>query len=178
MLEILRNESQAHRSGWDWEELRQSALSTSLQVLRSRHDAEDAAQEAILRAWRAQARCKGTECPVPWIGRIARNEALRLGARLSVRQRAEGVGLEDVCQRVTDGSAPSGVTPETAVLDAVGNLRGSEAELVRLRYVEDLEYSTIAERLDLPLGTVKVRLHRLHTRLRKAKEREGIPGDF
>jgi DNA-directed RNA polymerase specialized sigma24 family protein len=36
--------------------------------------------------------------------------------------------------------------------------------------VEDLQYSAIAERLDLPLGTVKVRLHRLHARLREAAE--------
>jgi len=40
-------------------------------------------------------------------------------------------------------------------------------ELVWLRYVEDLEYSIIAERLELPLGTVKVRLHRLHAALRQ-----------
>jgi RNA polymerase sigma-70 factor (ECF subfamily) len=56
---------------------------------------------------------------------------------------------------------------EPGVVRALRGLPPPDAELVRLRYVEDLQYSTIAERLGLPLGTVKIRLHRLHARLRK-----------
>src|SRR4051794_30860248 len=58
MLETLRNRSPAHAPDWDWNELRRSAFATSLRVLQSPHDAEDAAQEALLRAWRARGRCK------------------------------------------------------------------------------------------------------------------------
>ena len=175
MLEFLRNPPRAHGPEWDWNELRRSALATSLRVLQSPHDAEDAAQEAVLRAWRARARCTAASGPSPWVGRIARNEALRLGARLTARQEE---ALGERYERIADDAGPPEATRETAVLDALQNLPSRDAELVRLRYVEDLEYSAISERLDLPLGTVKVRLHRLHSRLRKAEDDEGIPRDF
>src|SRR3954454_24268216 len=103
MLELLRNSPPpAHRQSWDWEELRRSALANSLQVLKSHQDAEDATQEALLRAWRARDRCDANDGPRPWMGRIARNEALRLGARLSQRRRREGEALSE---RIADGSA-------------------------------------------------------------------------
>jgi RNA polymerase sigma-70 factor, ECF subfamily len=168
MLELLRNQAPP-TAGWDWEELSRTAMAVAAEVLRSRHDAEDAAQEAILRAWRARTHCAGAENPCPWVGRIAHNEALRLGTRISARRRAEGGELNEDCT----GPERSG-GPETAagtVITALAGLPPSDRELVRLRYVEDLHYSTIAERLSLPLGTVKVRLHRVHRRLRNVGKR-------
>jgi RNA polymerase sigma-70 factor, ECF subfamily len=144
-------------------------MAVAAEVLRSRHDAEDAAQEAILRAWRARTHCAGAENPCPWVGRIAHNEALRLGARISARRRAEGADLNEACTGPERNSAPE-ITAET-VVTALAGLPPSDRELVRLRYVEDLHYSTIAERLSLPLGTVKVRLHRVHRRLRNVGKR-------
>ena len=167
MLLPLRNRPQAHPERWDWEELRRTALTAASQVLRCRQDAEDAAQEAVLRAWRARARCEGSDSPSPWVGRIARNEALRLGARLSHRQRTEGATLEQAPEPGVAGRSGSEAFEQTRVVRALRGLPPPDAELVRLRYVEDLQYSTIAERLDLPLGTVKIRLHRLHARLRR-----------
>ena len=179
MLKVLRNTSPAHSDSWDWEELRRSALATSLQVLRSRQDAEDAAQEAILRAWRARARCHGAESPYPWVGRIARNEALRLGARLGKRNRTEGEALTDADEQAIEGTTTAEEASwRNVVVAALRELPTRDAEMVRLRYVEDLQYSTIAERLGLPLGTVKIRLHRLHTRLRKVATNEGISRDL
>jgi RNA polymerase sigma-70 factor (ECF subfamily) len=144
-------------------------MAVAAEVLRSRHDAEDAAQEAILRAWRARTHCAGAENPCPWVGRIAHNEALRLGARISARRRAEGADLNDASTGPERNSAPE-ITAGT-VVTALAGLPPSDRELVRLRYVEDLHYSTIAERLSLPLGTVKVRLHRVHRRLRNVGKR-------
>ena len=163
MLELLRNQT-ARTAGWDWEELSRTAMAVAVEVLRSRHDAEDAAQEAILRAWRARTHCAGAEDPCPWVGRIAHNEALRLGARISARRRAEGAELNEACTWPERNGAPE--TAAGPVVMALAGLPASDRELVRLRYVEDLHYSTIAERLSLPLGTVKVRLHRVHCRLR------------
>jgi RNA polymerase sigma-70 factor, ECF subfamily len=174
MLRFLRISPPTHRDGWDWEGLRRAALVTSLQVLRSRPDAEDAAQEALLRAWRARRCCDDAGRPDPWVGRIARNEALRLAARISKRRALEAELLGD------NAFGPIEVTEQddSKLADALSQLAPRDAELVKLRYVEDLQYSAIADRLRMPLGTVKIRLHRLHTRLRSVTSDEGIPRDF
>lgn len=151
----------------DWAALRHSAVRAAAQVLRSRQDAEDAAQEAIVRAWRAGARAAQADDPRLWVARIARNEALRLGGRISDRCHTEGTALDSVREPATEPGAIGGRVPD-GLAQALCKLRPSDRELVRLRYVEDLQYSVIAERLNLPLGTVKVRLHRLHAALRKA----------
>jgi len=178
MLEVLRNQSPTQLERWDWEALRRSALATSLRVLSSREDAEDAAQEAILRAWRARAGCTGAASSRPWVGRIAHNEALRLGARISQRQRAEGGTLGEPDEPLANATPPAELGGRKLVVATLRGLTPRDAELVRLRYVEDLQYSAIAERLDLPLGTVKIRLHRLHKKLRKVGTDEGIPRDI
>lgn len=153
----------------DWADLRRAAVRVALQVLRSRQDAEDAAQEAIVRAWRASTRREPAENPQRWIARIARNEALRLGGRISDRRRTEGTALDEVGEPAAGPSPNRGNAPD-GLTQALGRLSHRDSELVRLRYVEDLQYSAIAERLDVPLGTVKVRLHRLHAQLRREAE--------
>ena len=53
---------------------------------------------------------------------------------------------------------------------ALGLLQPHDRDIVRLRYAEDLTQEQVAARLDLPAGTVKVRLHRARERLRKGLE--------
>lgn len=148
----------------DWDDLRRTAVSAALQVLDSRQDAEDAAQEAVTRAWQSGRRCAAAHNPRQWVARVARNEALRIGGRVSNRRRAESALLGEVGEAVDD-EAVSGT--REALHEALRRLPVRDRELVRLRYVEDLQYSIIAERLGMPLGTVKVRLHRLHAALRE-----------
>lgn len=177
MLELLRNSFAAYRDPWDWEALRRSAVATSLQVLRSRPDAEDAAQEALIRAWRARARCAGGDGHAGWVGCIARNEALRLAARIGRQRRLEQEIRPDLDVPSPEAATATDDRRHPALVNALSRLSPIDAALVRLRYVEDLQYSEIAERLGMPLGTVKVRLHRLHTRLRSAAD-EGISGNI
>ena len=54
--------------------------------------------------------------------------------------------------------------------DALARLTETERELLFLRYGEDLSQPEVARRLDMPEGTVKVRLHRVRKRLRQALE--------
>ena len=59
---------------------------------------------------------------------------------------------------------------------AIKGLDERERELIQLRYTEDLTQQAIARRLGLPDGTVKVRLHRLRHKLRRAMiEAKQIP---
>jgi RNA polymerase sigma-70 factor (ECF subfamily) len=99
------------------------------------------------------------------VARVARNEALRIGGRLSNRRRAESVLLADVGETAVEDAASEN---REALREALRKLPVRDRELVTLRYLEDLQYSIIAERLGMPLGTVKVRLHRLHAALREA----------
>jgi RNA polymerase sigma-70 factor (ECF subfamily) len=98
------------------------------------------------------------------VAQIARNEALRMGGRASRRRAIEGIPLDDVAEPACDASPGVDTGAFSQALQA---LVPRDRELLRLRYVEDLQYSIIAERLELPLGTVKVRLHRLHAALRQ-----------
>jgi RNA polymerase sigma-70 factor (ECF subfamily) len=152
-------------SGLDWAELRQAAVKAAQQVLDSRQDAEDAAQEAVVRAWRSRGRCEAADNPRKWVARVARNEALRIGGRLSTRSLVERSLPDDAGEPSDDGADTEA---GSSLHDALRKLPIRDRELVTLRYVEDLQYSIIAERLGLPLGTVKVRLHRLHAALRQA----------
>lgn len=128
-------------------------------------DAEDVAQNALLRAWRKRATLRDDRRRNEWLGTIVRNEAFRQHSRARARpepvpelERTEGAEDEQILLMV-----------ERADLRAViERLSDSERQLLQMRYGEDLTQRTIARRLGLPDGTVKVRLHRLRDKLRKA----------
>jgi RNA polymerase sigma-70 factor (ECF subfamily) len=155
------------RTRSDWLRLRQCCFQEALRVLRHREDAEEAAQEALLRAWRHRG-ARRSEAWLPWVRAIARNEALRVGER---RQRFAAREVHSA-----EPPDPEALTELDGVVDALslrsllGPLRQDERDLLRLRYEEDLTNPEIARRLGLPEGTVKVRLHRLRTRLRAGYE--------
>jgi RNA polymerase sigma-70 factor (ECF subfamily) len=136
-------------------------------MLGSFHDAEDAAQEALLRAWRNRGRCRSPEAPLPWLLAITRNEALRIRGRATGRRQDELP--EDECDGTQDPlveSAPSRVD----LLRVLTELPERDRRLLQMRYGEDLTQASVATRLGIPEGTVKVRLHRLRAQLRVALE--------
>lgn len=152
-------------TSWDWEELRNFCFAQAMRVVGSPEAADEAAQEAILRAWRHHDRCRQPEHPHGWLRRIAHNEAVR---ELSRRPRevlaAEPFPYET--RSDTDGD----VVDRLVVTDAVEKLSEADQELVRLRYYEDLTCAMLAERFGLSEANVKVRLHRLRRRLRQGLE--------
>jgi RNA polymerase sigma-70 factor, ECF subfamily len=141
---------------WDWTSVHGLALREARAVLGHGPDAEDAAQEAAIRAWRRRATCR--EAPSGWIRAIARNEALRVAGR-----RSDTAPLEDADG--VAGDAPS-LTDPRAVRAAVGSLDHADRLLLLLRYWADLTQSEVARAMEMPEGTVKVRLHRARQRLR------------
>jgi len=141
-------------------------------VLRNREDAEEAAQEALLRAWRHRASRRSAQW-VPWVRAIARNEALRIAAR---RARFAKRELSEGDEPPHPGTAPDldEVVDSLAVAALLRPLNQDERDLLRLRYEEDLTNPEIARRLGMPEGTVKVRLHRLRGRLKAGIEQGEI----
>jgi RNA polymerase sigma-70 factor (ECF subfamily) len=116
-----------------------------------------------MRAWRSQATCRTPATPLPWLVQITRNEAIRLAARRRRRRASEILEFSDLLQ-VESGLERT--IESVATEQALSVLRPDERTLIRLRYEEDLTQGQVAERLGIPEGTVKVRLHRARARLR------------
>jgi RNA polymerase sigma-70 factor (ECF subfamily) len=149
---------------WPWEHLHQRCLRETSRILRRREDAEEAAQEALLRAWRLRHHCRGPDTRAAWVVKIARNEAFRLQAGRRRRVENATIGLP-----WQDSRGPRSFEEEAlgrlAWQDALGQLEAGERALLTLRYAGDMSQSTLAELLDMPESTVRVRLHRIRNRL-------------
>jgi RNA polymerase sigma-70 factor, ECF subfamily len=130
-----------------------------------RGDAEEAAQEALVRAWLRRDSCRSPAAPLPWLLEITRNEARRLIGRQAQRQSHELFApspLEPDCE----DRELAGTALRVSVEQALSTLADGDRRLLRLRYAEDLTQTEVARRLGVPEGTVKVRLHRARRRLR------------
>jgi len=129
-------------------------------VLGASGPAEDAAQEAAVRAWRRRDTCLTPDRPEPWVATIARNEALRL-ARPSRTD-----PLEEVAEPAEE-SHEDDVLGQADIERAIAGLSGLDRQLVRGRYWDDLDYRQLARLLHISEGTARVRLHRALARLRR-----------
>ncbi len=128
-------------------------------------EAEDIAQDALLRAWRRRSTLRDQKRRKEWLGTIVRNEAFRQHARL----RPDPVDTVDSWEAAEDEGIVS--TVERADLHAaLQRLSERERKLIELRYEEDLTQEAIARRLGIPDGTVKVRLHRARHKLREVMD--------
>lgn len=128
---------------------------TAAYVLGDRGEAEDAVQEALVLAWRAWPRLRDRTRFEAWFDRILVNVCYE---RLRGRKRAPHEALSpDTAVADTDPFASA------IARDALGQaLRGLTAEqriVVVLRYWRDLSIEEIAERVRIPSGTVRSRLH-------------------
>ena len=148
---------------WDWPLLQARCRREAHRLLGDPHDAEDAAQEALARAWRKRDSCRTPATPVPWLLQITRNEAFRVLGR---RRDEPHVDVAAFAGEAGGESDPDELAARVDVRRAVSRLSAEERELLHLRYGEDLKQDSIAELLDTPEGTVKVRLYRARKRLR------------
>jgi len=142
-------------------------------VLRDESAAEDAVQEAYIRAFTHLDRYQPTGSFGAWLTRIALNEALMLRRRT----RTDLVSLDDVDESalVARGVSlePSLATDSVDAAharrlleQAIDALPDTFRTVFVLRVVEQLSISETAACLDLNSATVKTRLHRAHRRLR------------
>jgi RNA polymerase sigma-70 factor (ECF subfamily) len=144
---------------WDWADLTRRCVREARRYTRSQSDAEDVAQEAVLRAWRHRASCRTPQASRAWVLSICRNEALR-----RLRPAAAEVPFDES----KDAVAPDSLQHVAAALDlrsAIADLSQDDRALIWLRYGLDLTQSGAAKALGMPEGTAKVRLHRLRSTL-------------
>jgi RNA polymerase sigma-70 factor (ECF subfamily) len=149
----------------------QLAFRTAFAVTGQAEDAEDAAQEAFVKAYRALPHFTSGLPLRPWLLRIVANEARN---RRRSAGRASGLVVRVSQDRPSVDAAPSaeaallGSETRTSLLDAIGQLRDDDRRVIACRYFLDLSEAETAEVLDLPRGTVKSRLSRALARLRLA----------
>ena len=133
-------------------------------------DADDAVQEAFLKAYRALPRFRAGSPVRPWLLRIVANEARN---RRRSAGRREGLALRaaaaDPASHVEPGPERAVIAAETRaeLLRAVGLLRDDDREILGARFMLELSEAEAAETLGLPRGTVKSRTSRALGRLRE-----------
>jgi RNA polymerase sigma-70 factor (ECF subfamily) len=131
-----------------------------------RVDAEEAVQEALIRAWLRRDACRSPEAPLPWMLEITRNEARRLLGRQARRASRELIDAITPAPDSEEGQLADAAVRVT-LEQALGSLAEADRRVLRLRYADDLTQGEVARRLGVPEGTVKVRLHRARRRLRR-----------
>jgi RNA polymerase sigma factor (sigma-70 family) len=143
------------------------AFRTAFVIAGDAADAEEAAQDAFVKAHRALGRFRSGEPFRPWLLTIVANEARN---RRRTRGRRAGLAL-----RAADPVA-QGEDPEAAalaherrerLLSAVERLREDDREVLACRYFLDLSEEETAAALGVPRGTVKSRTHRALGRLQE-----------
>lgn len=150
----------------DWEQSRKRCLALAVRLLRSREDAEEAVQEAMIRGWRHAGSCRNKRNPTSWLMTITRRECSRLARRRGCRGREAGL---EACAEMGDGRDLARET--VSVIDLRKELKrlpNEDRRLLDLCYEVQLTQAEIAEKLDLPEGTVKTKLRRIRLRLRSA----------
>jgi RNA polymerase sigma-70 factor, ECF subfamily len=149
--------------GWEWGEAHRVCLRLAYRYAKNPSEAEDIAQDALLRAWRRRSTLRETDRRNQWLATIVRHEAFRQHARI----RPDPTSTIETQEGVEDAQVIA--TVELADLHAALKvLSERDRELLELRYTEDLTQQAIARRLGIPEGTVKVRLHRARDKLRRA----------
>jgi RNA polymerase sigma-70 factor, ECF subfamily len=133
-------------------------------------DADDAVQDAFLKAYRALPRFRAGSPVRPWLLRIVANEARNRRRSAGRRQGlALRVAATDPAPNVEPGPERAVIAAETRaeLLGAVRLLRDDDREILGARFILELSEAEAAETLGLPRGTVKSRTSRALGRLRE-----------
>lgn len=127
-------------------------------------EAEDAVQDALLRAWRSTASLRDVEGFQAWFDRILVNGCRD---RLRRRKTVRFIPLDPTMDPPAAGDPFRAIAERDALLAGLRALDPDERVVVVLHYWADLSLEHIADRIGAPLGTVKSRLHRARGILRE-----------
>ena len=118
--------------------------------------AEELVQDVLLTVYRRSRELRNQLCFTGWLFQVARNSLLQ-------HARKRRTVLESLTGRAT---TPRLQLPEESELfDWIQSLDEDEREICLMRYLDDLDYQSIADALELPMGTVKWKLHQIKKKI-------------
>jgi RNA polymerase sigma-70 factor, ECF subfamily len=176
--ELVRRYLDGDRAAFDSLVVRyqQRVYAVALRMCGDPEDARDATQNAFLsairhlRSFRAEAKLS------TWLHRLAVNASLDV-----IRRRRPSAALDELSSRRAEGTSPeeSAVAADRAgsVHRALAALSPEHRAVVVLHDLQQQDYTEVAAILDIPVGTVKSRIHRARLELAKllGHLREGEP---
>lgn len=143
------------------------AYALALRILRSTSDAEEVAQDALVRAWRSLSKFRGDSAFSSWLYRIVARQAFDRAAVLKSRRHREvgGEGIDDVPAE-TAGPDPEARERAVRLERLVAGLPEVPRTVVTLYYYQDRSVAEVAKILGMPENTVKTHLSRARAALR------------
>ncbi len=154
-------------------------FNTVFRLVNNAEDAQDVVQEAFLNAYLSLDSFKGQAEFFTWLFRIAHNTAISLKRKqrvtLSLSAGRDGEpGLEPLDE--SDLSEPTHglerAEEARRIQAALGRLTPEHRTVLVLKEMEGLKYEEMAEVLQVPIGTIRSRLHRARVELRAVLEQE------
>jgi RNA polymerase sigma-70 factor (ECF subfamily) len=163
---------------------RQPLFAYALKLLGDRGHAEDAVQEALVRAWDQLGALRDPESFRPWIYAILENAAFG-GERHRERRKAfslfddEAVAEGEPALEIDSAPVEPGeeipVAPVVAVVrESLRKLSGIHRQVLDLHYLQGRSTREVGEALDIPFNTARVRLFRARGALRRELARRGV----
>jgi RNA polymerase sigma-70 factor (ECF subfamily) len=132
-------------------------------ILGDHHEAEDATQEALLRAWRSASSQRDPAGFQAWFDRILVNVCRD---RLRKRGKVRLIAIDDAVAVAATRDPFRNIADRDQVLRAMTSLEDDLRILILLHYWADLTLESVAQRTGWPVGTVKSRLHRALAEMR------------
>ncbi|MBV9123103.1 MAG: sigma-70 family RNA polymerase sigma factor [Planctomycetes bacterium] len=151
---------------------------TVYRLVGNAEDAQDVLQDAFFHAYQSLDRFRGNSLFFTWLYRIAFNTAMSLKRKQRVALRlntgGEEGGLEplDESEESRPGHALEKAEQERHIQQALQRLSAEHRAVLILKDMEGQKYEAIAAILQVPVGTVRSRLHRARLELRHLLEKE------
>jgi RNA polymerase sigma-70 factor (ECF subfamily) len=126
--------------------------------------AEELAQDVLLTVYRRSSELRNPVCFTGWLFQVARNSLLQHARkRHEVAQSLTGPDGEEYLPALA--SAGFQLAEESELFDWIQALDEDEREICLMRYLDDLDYQSIGDALQLPMGTVKWKLHQVKKKI-------------
>ena len=152
---------------------------TVYRLLDSPEDAQDVVQESFISAYQSLGSFKGDSLFFTWLYRIAMNAAISLRRKKRATVSLDTGSKHDITIDPLDqsrdnqpGDAMERHEQETQLQAALQKLSAEHRTVIVLKDIDDMRYEDIAEVLDVPIGTVRSRLHRARLELRQLLEKD------
>jgi RNA polymerase sigma-70 factor, ECF subfamily len=157
-------------------------FNTVFRLVGNAEDSYDVVQEAFLNAYQSLDGFKGDALFFTWLYRIAVNTAISLKRKqrsavsIDAHRNGEG-GIEplDSSEESRPGHALEQAEQERRIQRALARLSPEHRAVLVLKDMEGQKYETMAEVLQVPIGTIRSRLHRARVELRELLERDEPP---